>query len=89
MSRTVVGALSSVSLIVLARAAFAAESPAPSARQSTPAPAAGAGGVTGLAVTGRDKSPLSGVPVRIRENGRTATTAADGSYSFTNLAPRV
>lgn len=64
------------------------------AQTGTPAPTEAAtvqptqgGSIVGHVLALRDRAPLGGLTVTIRENDRTTTTAPDGSYVFQNVAP--
>ena len=49
--------------------------------------AADTGAIAGHVATGRNHKALAGAIVEIRESGQRMTTAADGAYAFTGIAP--
>jgi len=78
--------LASASLLAAATAAHAQDASGSVSSSANPA-SANSGTVIGHVTASRDRKPVPGLTVELRETGQSTTTGADGSYRFANVAP--
>ncbi len=78
--------LASASLLAAATAAHAQDAAGSVSSSANPA-SANSGTVIGHVTASRDRKPVPGLTVELRETGQSTTTGADGSYRFANVAP--